>query len=262
MATGQQLHKLTAADAAARDEFGYSVSISGDIAIVGAPSDDDAGTNSGSAYLFDVATGQQLHKLTAADAAAGDWFGYSVSISGGIPVVGAIHDDDACPANPSCNSGSAYVFETCADMDGDGVCDTNDNCPDHANEDQADCDDDGIGDVCAIADGLSEDCNANGTPDGCDIAGGDSEDCNANGVPDECDIENGDSTDNNANGVPDECDPCVGDLNDDALVDAADLAILLGSWGPCGGCPADIFDDGDVNAGDLAILLGNWGPCG
>lgn len=53
-----------------------------------------------------------------------------------------------------------------------------------------------------------------------------------------------------------------GDLDGDGDVDAADLAILLGSWGPCPqqtGCPADLNGDGVVNAADLAIALGNWG---
>ena len=48
-------------------------------------------------------------------------------------------------------------------------------------------------------------------------------------------------------------------------VDAFDLAVLLGSWGPCddcNGCSADFNDDGAVNAADLAELLGDWGPCG
>jgi hypothetical protein len=44
--------KLTASDAAANDEFGRSVSISGDYAIVGSALDDDAGDDSGSAYVF------------------------------------------------------------------------------------------------------------------------------------------------------------------------------------------------------------------
>ncbi len=50
-----------------------------------------------------------------------------------------------------------------------------------------------------------------------------------------------------------------GDLNGDGEVDAADLAILLGSWGSCVGCPADINDDGVVDAADLGTLLGAWG---
>ncbi len=48
-----QVGKLTASDAARLDRwFGYSVSISGDTAIVGAILDDDAGSESGSAYVF------------------------------------------------------------------------------------------------------------------------------------------------------------------------------------------------------------------
>ncbi|HOW73879.1 MAG TPA: SUMF1/EgtB/PvdO family nonheme iron enzyme [Phycisphaerae bacterium] len=54
------------------------------------------------------------------------------------------------------------------DIDGDGIPDTSDNCPNVANPDQSDCDHDGKGDVCAIADGSSLDCNGNGVPDGCD----------------------------------------------------------------------------------------------
>ncbi len=52
------------------------------------------------------------------------------------------------------------------------------------------------------------------------------------------------------------------DLDNDGDVDAADLAILLGNWGPCadcGNCPADLNGDCVVDAADLAILLGNWG---
>ncbi len=58
--------------------------------------------------------------------------------------------------------------------------------------------------------------------------------------------------------------PCPTDLNDDGEVKAADLAILLGSWGPCppmADCPTDFNDDGIVSAADLAQLLGSWGPC-
>ncbi len=47
----------------------------------------------------------------------------------------------------------------------------------------------------------------------------------------------------------------------DASVGTADLAILLGSWGPCEGCPMDFDDDGQVDAFDLAQVLGAWGLC-
>ncbi len=55
--------------------------------------------------------------------------------------------------------------------------------------------------------------------------------------------------------------PCPADLNGDRDVNAADLALLLGAWGPCAGCAADISGDDQVNAADLALLLGAWGPC-
>ena len=95
--TGQQLRKLTADDGDVEDLFGYSVSVSDELAIIGAPRDNDAGENSGSAYVFNVTTGLQLHKLTAEDAAAFDWFGVSVAISGDTAVVGAYLDDDLGP---------------------------------------------------------------------------------------------------------------------------------------------------------------------
>ncbi len=55
--------------------------------------------------------------------------------------------------------------------------------------------------------------------------------------------------------------PCSADLNGDGNINAADLALLLGNWGPCGVCPTDLNNDGMVNAADLALLLGRWGPC-
>ena len=48
-----EVDKLTPSDAAGADEFGTSVSISGDTALVGAHRDDDAGSSSGSAYVFE-----------------------------------------------------------------------------------------------------------------------------------------------------------------------------------------------------------------
>jgi len=105
--TGQEIAKLLPNDGTVSDQFGLKVGISGSTAIVGAIFDDDNGTDSGSAYLFDTTTGQQTSKLHASDAAQGDWFGSSVGISGSIAIVGAYKDDD----NGS-DSGSAYLFDT------------------------------------------------------------------------------------------------------------------------------------------------------
>ena len=100
--------KLTAFDGASGDLFGFSVSISGDTAIVGARSDRVDGLSSGSAYVFERSGGiwMQKAKLTAFDGASGDNFGGSVSISGDTAIVGAIFDDDKAIL-----SGSAYMFE-------------------------------------------------------------------------------------------------------------------------------------------------------
>ncbi len=56
---------------------------------------------------------------------------------------------------------------------------------------------------------------------------------------------------------------CLADFDLDGAVAAADLSILLASWGPCGksACVADLDCDGFVGAADLAILLSAWGPC-
>jgi hypothetical protein len=55
--------------------------------------------------------------------------------------------------------------------------------------------------------------------------------------------------------------PCPWDLSADTQVDAADLAQLLGAWGPNPGHPADFNADDTVDAADLAQLLGAWGSC-
>ena len=105
--SGQEVQKLKPADGAAGDEFGLSVSISGDFAIVSAHGDDDKGVDSGSAYVFRNNGGlwTEEQKLTASDGAAGDRFGAMVSISSDVAIVSAPRDDDK-----GIDSGSAYVF--------------------------------------------------------------------------------------------------------------------------------------------------------
>ncbi len=104
--TGAQLAKLLPTDGAADDWFGLSVAVSGNLVVIGAYADDDNGTSSGSAYIFNLTSGEQLLKLLPADGAAADFFGISVAINGSIAVVGSYHDDDN-----GRNSGSAYVFD-------------------------------------------------------------------------------------------------------------------------------------------------------
>jgi len=107
-----QVAKLTADDGAVHDYFGTSVAISDGTIVVAAPYDDDKGSDSGSAYVFeksspgDASLWSQVAKLTADDGAKSDNFGRSVGISDGTIVVGAVGADDKVS-----NSGGAYLFE-------------------------------------------------------------------------------------------------------------------------------------------------------
>ena len=103
--TYSQVAKLTAADAAANDEFGRSVAIDGGTVVVGARNENN---QRGAAYVFRTSDGGatygQVAKLTAADGAASDWFGYSVAIDGNTIVAGAYAKDRY--------TGAVYVFRT------------------------------------------------------------------------------------------------------------------------------------------------------
>ncbi len=103
----QQIAKLVANDGSEDDRFGWSVSLSGNTAIVGAYRSDSGGLDSGAAYVFSENGGswQQIAKITSSDREAGDYFGWSVSISGGTAIVGAFADSDGGP-----DSGSSYLF--------------------------------------------------------------------------------------------------------------------------------------------------------
>lgn len=105
--TWSQQQKLAASDGALNDLFGFSVAVSGDTVVISAHLDDDAGNNSGSAYVFTRSgtTWSQQAKLTAGDAAANDNFGRSVRVDGDTAVIGVDGDDDNGNA-----SGSAYIF--------------------------------------------------------------------------------------------------------------------------------------------------------
>jgi|GEM_PF-4207713 len=99
--------KLVASDGATKDNFGQSVSLDDETALIGAYLDDDKGADSGSAYVFIRFndTWVQQAKIVAGDGAAGDTFGYAVSLIGDIALIGAPYDDDG-----GADSGSTYLF--------------------------------------------------------------------------------------------------------------------------------------------------------
>ena len=146
--------RLTASDAAPNDQFGVSVSVSGDVVIVGARSDDCAvGIGCGSAYVhrFDGIAWVEQAKLTASDAAPGDYLGSSVGVSEDRAIAGTLVAADAC--EPGSNCGLAYVFAPVPP--------------------QCDCNNNGVDDTIDIAtcvgDPACDDCNGDLVPDACDI---------------------------------------------------------------------------------------------
>ena len=106
--TWTQQTKLLPSDGATENQFGISVSIDGEYAIIGSDTDDSNGATSGSAYIFkrDGTTWNEQAKLLASDGENLERFGYSVSIDGDYVIIGAIwdHESGVVP-------GSAYVFK-------------------------------------------------------------------------------------------------------------------------------------------------------
>ncbi len=215
----EQIAKIFAGDAAAQDEFGRSVAISGETAIVGSPQDDDNGANSGSVYLFDAADGGQLAKLLPSDGAAWDLFGHAVAISGSIAIIGAFESDDNGP-----DSGSAYLFNTATGQQ--------------------------------LAKLLSSDGAAN-DEFGASVAISGTTAIVAARLNDDNGPDSGAAYLFDAAGAP----ACPWDFDGDGTTGPADLAVVLGNWGPNAGHPADLDGDGVVGPADLALVLGNWGPC-
>ncbi len=127
----EQQDYLKASNTDARDFFGWSVAISGDTLVVGADGEasnatgingdqsDNSVQGAGAAYVFTrsgTVWSQQAY-LKASNTDMGDWFGYSVAISGDTVVVGAyreasyatgINDDQS--DNSAALAGAAYVF--------------------------------------------------------------------------------------------------------------------------------------------------------
>ena len=103
------------ADNPAGDNFGYSVAVDGNLIVVGARLDSSNGTNSGRAYVYDLASAtpttpilvlKNLDPSSDADDPAYDGFGFSVAISGNTVVVSAPSD-----VASGTSSGRAYIYD-------------------------------------------------------------------------------------------------------------------------------------------------------
>ena len=303
--------KLFASDGAMDDGFGKRVAISGEVALISAPGDDDNGSQSGSAYVFrfDGSCWVEEQKLTASDASSFDCFGESVSISGDVALVGATNHDH----NQS-TSGTAYVFrfdprgdpgsrwvetqellasdQAAAEkfgkavaIDGDTAVIGDWNNDDVGNgfgaahifrfvegrgwvEAQKLLPDPGAwtaffgwfvaldGDTAVIG-AIGENVQAGSAYIYTGVAG---VDCNRNGLADSCEILDGTVEDANDDGIPDQCE-CPWDLDGSGGVGIADFLALLAAWGTDPGGPPDFDGDGNVGIQDFLALLAAWGPC-
>lgn len=120
-----EVNKLVNSDRETEDQFGYSVTISGNFAVVGANEEDEnvgggsTLSNAGSVYFFErniTGVWEEQQKIVASDRSTGDRFGWDVNLSGDELVVGAARcnsdeDDDASLPD----AGAGYGFE----LDGD-----------------------------------------------------------------------------------------------------------------------------------------------
>ncbi|MFT5424694.1 MAG: hypothetical protein ACI89L_002492 [Phycisphaerales bacterium] len=264
-ATGLQTAKLLPSDGAASDYFGFSIAIDSGVVAVGAYYDDDNGSNSGSAYLFDAATGIQTAKLLPTDGAADDQFGWAIAIDNGVVAVGTNRDDNE---NGS-YAGSAYLFDAATgtqisrilpsdgqanDFFGDSIAIENGVVAVGANGDDdngsyagsayrfdlnPDPDADGLGDLDEYFLGTNPllfDTDGDGITDGAEantlgtnplLA-----DSDADGVSDLLDKCHGgdDTLDADADGIPDACDTapaCPADMNGDGFLDNGDIITFV-----------------------------------
>ncbi len=226
----------------------------------------------------------------------GKIFCYDVSEAGCLASLGC-NDEDPCTEDV-CLAGGVCDNVPLPDTDGDGVCDAVDNCHAISNSNQADCDLDGVGDVCDAGDpdvdgdGICDpndncptvfnpsqiDCDGDGTGDACDPDTDDADhdgvvdscdncptdfnphqaDCDGDGDGDACDP---DAVDNDVDGVVTPCDNCPDHFNP-AQIDFDRDGIGLA----CDVCPDDAGNDVDddglcAGVGYLPPMVGDRDPC-
>jgi uncharacterized membrane protein len=293
----EQEAKLLASDGEAGDEFACAVAISGDVAIVGAKSEDDGGVSAGAAYVyrFDGQSWQEEAKLLASDPEVSDYFGHAVAVSGDIAVIAAAWDDDLGDG-----AGAAYVHR----FDGSAW----------TEEIKLLASDGAEGDKFGFAVGVSDDVilvgaradddlgSSSGSayvyrfiePDWVEVnkfLASDGEENDQYGYAlavdgafaivgaykdDDHGLESGSAyilngltgDDCNENGIPDECDIADGtseDCNENGIPDECDIADGTSQDDDGNGvpdeceCTGDLDGDWDVDTGDLLLLLGAWG---
>jgi hypothetical protein len=111
---GNYVGILTHPNAAADDQFGYSVAVGSGRIVVGVPGADLVGSASGSALIYNL-NGNYVGFIThsGSGTANNDNFGYSVAVGSGRIVVGAPNDD----LIGSSDAGSAHIYKIGVNID-------------------------------------------------------------------------------------------------------------------------------------------------
>ena len=169
--------------------------------------------NTGSWQLFDANSTTQLTGAAAVNA-------WNQLIIG---VTGILFESEYDGSNNEVISLDNFCASECEppckgdkDSDGDGIPDECDNCPNEYNPDQADSNNDGIGDVCCEG---KEDRDKDGIPDDCDNCptryNPDQKDTDGDGIGNLCDPDCVEGPDSDKDGWPDACDNCPEKFNPD-----------------------------------------------
>lgn len=218
--------------------FGASLSLDGNLATVGAPTDTgNEAFPAGSATVYRWQGSWQQEQVLNGN--AGSFLGSSVAVHRGVVIAGAPFDSTY---GSVAGNVKVVVFGD-DDCDQDGQLDACSISQGLA----SDCDLDGFLDSCGVAAGINVDCDGDGIPDSCSTIEGLVADCDADGVPDSCSIPSGEVSDCDDDGVP---DVCQADCNENQIPDACEIAQGLAT--DC---------DGDGILDTCALLAGNADDC-
>ncbi len=266
--------RLHASDAQWNDQFGTSVAVDTDRIVVGAPFDDDGGSDAGAAYVFvrnNDGVWVEEQKLLPDDPASNAQFGASVAASQQTVVVGAPRSRNA----DQLQSGAVYVFrlqsgswvqqQKIAPLDlgfqdwfGYSVAIDGTRIVAGAPLNDAQAVDGGATYVFARSGNtwirervlLAADAEISDRFGASVTVSGDWVAC---GAPNDDQI----ATDAGAAYVFLACGPA--DLDGDGDVDLGDLTRLLADFGCFGDCVGDVDGDSDTDLSDLSVLLADFG---
>lgn len=203
--------------------FGIALDFDGpDRLIIGSTGDDEMVPSGGAAYVYEYDGDDWVldGHLIPGDVMIGDFAGMGVALEGNVAVVGSDGDDE----NGLFNAGSAYVF-----VRHEGTWTQRAKfLPDMPEQFEAVGLSAAMASPYAVIGAPGD--NTGMEKAGAAHVLGAIADCNGNGLLDLCEILAGDAMDENANGVLDECETCAADINGDGVLDVLDFVAFQLAW--------------------------------